>query len=109
MACRIEPQGAHRGRRSTAADHQARQCGLKEAAMLLKRQVTRGQVAVAVLGLALASMAMAAPGRELLLAFGGGALFAWLFMRLVSPLDSTRNDAQAERAWQDTEPGPYSE
>ncbi len=79
--------------------------------MLLKRQVTRGQVAVAVLGLALAfmAMAMAAPGRELLLAFGGGALFAWLFMRLVSPLDSARNDAQAERAWQDTVPGPYSE
>lgn len=89
--------------------------------MLLKRHVARGQVAAAVLGLALFSLALAAPGRELLLAFAGGALFAWLFMRLVAPSDSARSavdpwahergpaDAEAERAWQDTVPGPYSE
>lgn len=91
--------------------------------MLLKRHVARGQAAAAVLGLALVSLALAlaAPGRELLLAFAGGALFAWLFMRLAAPSDWTRGgadpwahdrgpaDAQAQRAWQDTVPGPYSE
>ena len=92
--------------------------------MLLKRHVARGHMAAAALGLALVSLvslALAAPGRELLLAFAGGALFAWLFMRLVAPSDSARSaadpwahergpaDSEAERAWQDTVPGPYSE
>ncbi|WP_028997192.1 hypothetical protein [Azohydromonas australica] len=89
--------------------------------MLLKRHVAWAPVAATALGLALVSLALAAPSRELLLAFAGGALFAWLFMRLAAPSDSTRGgenpwahdcgpaDAQAERAWQDTVPGPYSE